>query len=101
MVNSTAVAVSWFAVDLMHATGLHYKLYYEVSSSHYTDGCTMDINGGQTSAVVDIELLPVAGLEHQFSVAAFFEVEGDVFEGQKSAVATLLYSELSGLSQEL
>ena len=93
-VNSTAVEVSWVAVDLIHATGLRYKLYYEVSSSHYTEDFTLDINSGQTSAVVDIQLLTVADLEHQFSVAAVYEVEGEDFEGEKSDIATLLYSEL-------
>ena len=32
-VNSTAVAVSWIAVDIAHARGLHYKLHYHISSS--------------------------------------------------------------------
>ena len=91
VVNSTAVAVSWFAVELMHDPGLHYKLHYEVSSSQYYRDFTLDVGGDQT--VVDIELLTVAGLEHQFSVAAVYEVEGVEFEGEKSDVATLVYGE--------
>ena len=88
-VNSTAVAVSWIAVDIAHARGLHYKLHYHISSSQYVEDFTLDVNGNQT--VVDVELLPVAGLQHQFSVAAAYEVAGEVFVGENSDLVSLLY----------
>ena len=82
--NATMLMVSWALVGQLHWNIHHYTIYYSAFSPvlyKVVDESTTETN--KTSEAVVIRELE-AGVEHQFQVTASLEIQGYVFEGEKS-----------------
>ena len=82
--NATMLMVSWDLVGQSRWKIHHYTIYYSAFSPvlyKVVDESTTETN--KTSEAVVIRELE-AGVEHQFQVTASLEIQGYVFEGEKS-----------------
>ena len=82
--NATMLTVSWDLVGQSRWNIHHYTIYYSAFSPvlyKVVDESTTETN--KTSEAVVIRELE-AGVEHQFQVTASLEIQGYVFEGEKS-----------------
>jgi len=82
IVNATAVLVSW---DALRNTD-HYTIYYSAFSPELFkvfDKSTIVVPSTRTSDTVVIREL-TAGVEHQFRVTSSLEVQGGVYERERS-----------------
>ena len=82
VVNATALLVSWDALRNTH----HYTIYYSAFSPELfkvVDKTTIVVPSSRTSDIVVIREL-TAGVEHQFQVTSSLEVQGEVYERERS-----------------
>ena len=82
VVNATALLVSWDALRNAH----HYTIYYSAFSPELfkvVDDMTLVVPSARTSDIVVIREL-TAGVEHQFQVTSSLEVQGRVYERERS-----------------
>ena len=80
--NATAVLVSWDALRNTH----HYTIYYSAFSPELftvVDESKIVVPSTRTSDIVLIREL-TAGVEHQFQVTSSLEVQGGVYERERS-----------------
>ena len=84
--NATMLTVSWDLVGQSHWNIHHYTIYYSASSPvlyKVVDESTIETPPNKTSETVVIRELE-AGVEHRFQVTASLEIQGDVYEGERS-----------------
>ena len=89
--NATALVLHWDALQKSQLS--HYTIYYSAFSKELdkaVDGFTKVIPSTNTSEIVNIREL-TAGVRHEFQVTATLEVEGELYEGEKSVAATLVF----------
>ena len=86
VINATMLMVSWGLVGQSHWTIHHYTIYYSAFSPvlhKVIDESTIEILPNKISEAVVIRELE-AGVEHRFQVTASLEIQGEVYEGEKS-----------------
>ena len=84
--NATTLMVSWDLVGQSRWNIHHYTNYYNAFSPvlyKVVDESTVEIPPNKTSEAVVIRELE-AGVEHRFQVTASLEIQGEVYEGEKS-----------------
>ena len=84
--NATMLMVSWDLVGQSHWNIHHYTIYYSAFSPvlyKAVDESTIETPTNKTSETVVIRELE-AGVEHRFQVTASLEIQGDVYEGERS-----------------
>ena len=84
--NATMLMVSWDLVGQSRWNIHHYTIYYSAFSPvlyKVVDESTIEITPNKTSVAVVIRELE-AGVEHRFQVTASLEIQGQVYEGEKS-----------------
>ena len=84
--NATMLTVSWDLVGQSRWNIHHYTIYYSAFSPvlyKVVDESTIKVLLNKTSEAVVVRELE-AGVEHQFQVTASLEIQGDVYEGEKS-----------------
>ena len=89
--NGTALLVRWDALQKSQLS--HYTIYYSAFSKELNkvvDRFTKVIPFMNTSEIVNIREL-MAGVRHEFQVTASLEIEGELYEGEKSVAATLVF----------
>ena len=83
-VNASALSVSWGALENSYLS--HYTVYYSAFSlrlGKVVKKFKKKVPPTSTSDIVNIREL-TAGVEHEFQVTASLEIEGVVYEGEKS-----------------
>ena len=86
VINATMLMVSWDLVGQLRWTIHHYTIYYSAFSPvlyKVIDESTIEVPPNKTSEAVVIRELE-AGVEHRFQVTASLEIQGEVYEGEKS-----------------
>ena len=89
--NATALLVSWDALQKSHLS--HYTIYYSAFSKELNkvlDTFTKVIPLTNTTDIVNIREL-TAGVRHEFQVTATLEIDGELYEGEKSVAVTLVF----------
>ena len=89
--NATALLVSWDAQQDSYFS--YYTIYYSAFSpllNKVVDNFTKVIPSTNTSDIVNIREL-TAGVEHQFQMTASLEIDGRVFEREKSVPAIRVF----------
>ena len=89
VVNATALLVSWDALRNTH----HYTIYYSAFSPELfkvVDASTTVVPSTRTSGIVVIREL-TAGVEHQFQVTSSLEVQGEVYERERSFLTEIVF----------
>ena len=89
--NATALLVSWDALQKSHLS--HYTIYYNAFSKELNkvlDTFTKVIPLTNTTDIVNIREL-TAGVRHEFQVTATLEIDGELYEGEKSVAVTLVF----------
>ena len=84
--NATMLMVSWDLVGQSHWNIHHYTIYYSAFSPvlyKVVDESTVEVLSNKTFETVVIRELE-AGVEHRFQVTASLEIQGDVYEGERS-----------------
>ena len=84
--NATMLTVSWDLVGQSRWNIHHYTIYYSAFSPvlyKVVDESTIETPPNKTSETVVIRELE-AGVEHRFQVTASLEIQGDVYEGERS-----------------
>ena len=84
--NATMLMVSWDLVGQSRWNIHRYTIYYSAFSPmlyKVVDESTVEVLSNKTSETVVIRELE-AGVEHRFQVTASLEIQGDVYEGEKS-----------------
>ena len=84
--NATMLMVSWELVGQSRLNIHHYTIYYNAFSPvlyKVVDESTIETPPNKTSVAVVIRELE-AGVEHQFQVTASLEIQGELYEGEKS-----------------
>ena len=84
--NATMLMVSWDLVGQSRWNIHHYTIYYSAFSPvlyKVVDESTIETPPNKTSETVVIRELE-AGVEHRFQVTASLEIQGDVYEGERS-----------------
>ena len=83
-VNASALSVSWGALENSYLS--HYTIYYSAFSlqlGKVVKKLKKKVPPTSTSDTVNIGVLR-AGVEHEFHVTASLEIDGKVYEGEKS-----------------
>ena len=86
VINATVLMVSWDLVGQSRWNIHHYTIYYSAFSPvlyKVIDESTIEVPPNKISEAVVIRELE-AGVEHQFQVTASLEIQGEVYEGEKS-----------------
>ena len=89
--NATALLVSWDALKKSYLS--HYTIYYSAFSKELNkvlDTFTKVIPLTNTTDIVNIKEL-TAGVRHEFQVTATLEIDGELYEGEKSVAVTLVF----------
>ena len=84
--NATTLMVSWDLVGQSRWNIHHYTIYYSAFSPvlyKVVDESKIEILANKTSEAVVIRELE-AGVEHLFQVTASLEIQGQVYEGERS-----------------
>ena len=84
--NATILTVSWDLVGQSRWNIHHYTIYYSTFSPvlyKVVDESTVEVLSNKIFETVVIRELE-AGVEHRFQVTASLEIQGDVYEGERS-----------------